>query len=224
MAKSEKQELASETTIVHSKRRYLRVGAFVVFGLSLALLLVWNLSLSTPSVPEEVKDTQFDSVVDKKDEPYTLSRELPTYIKIPSINVEAMFDVPLDLNPDQTITVPDDYDKVGWYKLGAAPGEMGTAAILGHVDSREGPAVFFSLGQLSPGDSIYITRADGSEAEFIVEYLERYKQEEFPTEKVYGQTSYPSLRLITCTGTFKKGEQRYTHNLVVYARLVKPLL
>jgi len=147
------------------------------------------------------------------------ARSAPIELKIPKLNLETTFEAPLGLNEDKTIEVPDSYTKVGWYKYGATPGEVGTATILGHVDSYEGPAVFWPLGQLEEGDEIEITREDGTTAVFVVEKSERYSQSDFPTEKVYGMTDYPSLRLITCTGVYSHGSQRYSHNLVVYAKL-----
>ena len=89
----------------------------------------------------------------------------------------------------------------------------------GPVDT--GPAVFFSLGQLKIGDDIYIERADGTTVHFKVESMERPAQSDFPTARVYGDIDHAGLRLITCTGIYVRGTQRYTHNLIVYARLVE---
>jgi len=206
--------------IHQATRHYVHVVAFVVFGACLGALLMLE---AYPYLEiRHVLPTQEPVTVAPTETPYALPRAFPINLRIPKISLDAAFSEPLGLNADQSISVPKEFDTVGWYKLGAAPGEVGTAAILGHVDSYEGPAVFFSLGQLAPGDSIFVTRADGTEAEFEVEYYERYPQDEFPTEKVYTPTSYASLRLITCSGIYKKGEQRYTHNLVVYARLKEP--
>ncbi len=153
---------------------------------------------------------------------FTLERATPTVIRIPRVSIEASFEESLGLNPDRTIAVPDGYDTVGWYQYSPTPGELGPAVVLGHVDSQDGPAVFFSLGQLRAGDDIYIERADGSTAHFVVTHLEREAQDAFPTQAVYGDIDHAGLRLITCSGEFIRGEQRYTHNLIVFARLVEP--
>ena len=150
-----------------------------------------------------------------------MTEAAPTKLSIPKLKIETTFEKPLGLNADGSSEVPKSYTQVGWYEYGPTPGEYGPAVILGHVDSVSGPAVFFSLGQLEAGDDVYIDRADGSVAHFVVEKLERYEQVAFPTAKVYGNINHAGLRLITCSGTFKKGEQRYTHNLVVYAKLVE---
>ena len=145
----------------------------------------------------------------------------PTILEIPKIKLETTFAAPIGLNPDNTAEVPDSYTQVGWYKHGPTPGELGPAVILGHVDSYQGPAVFFSLGQLEEGDDIYVTREDGSKAHFMVTRLQRNSQSDFPTADVYGDIDHAGLRLITCSGTYDRGVQRYSHNLIVYAELVE---
>jgi sortase (surface protein transpeptidase) len=155
---------------------------------------------SPPDVPEEI-------------------RHLPTRLVIPKLSLSAPFEAPLGLNEDGTVEVPVSYDTVGWYRHGATPGESGTSVVLGHVDSKSGPAVFYSLGQLLPGDEINVTRDDGSIATFVVRALERYSQADFPTERVYGNVEGSELRLVTCSGVYDRSIKRYSHNLVVYAVL-----
>lgn len=145
----------------------------------------------------------------------------PIKLFIPKINVNSNFEAPLDIGENNEVKVPDSYDKVGWYKHSPTPGTLGPSVIFGHVDSKNGPAVFYSLGQLETGDDIYIERIDGSTAHFKVDYFERYEQKEFPTQLVYGNIDYAGLRLITCSGIYLRGQQHYTHNLVVYAKLVE---
>jgi sortase (surface protein transpeptidase) len=147
-------------------------------------------------------------------------RSAPVRLVIPKIKLDASFEGPLGLNEDRTIQVPKSFEKLGWYQYGATPGEAGTAVILGHVDSYRGPAIFWSLGQLKAGDTFEVDREDGTKLTFVVETSERYSQDDFPTEKVYGKTAYPSIRLITCTGVYNHGTQRYSQNLVVYGRLL----
>jgi hypothetical protein len=147
------------------------------------------------------------------------ARSAPVRLRAPSIGLDTFFEAPLRLNPDKTVEVPDSFEKVGWYEYGATPGEVGPATILGHVDSYKGPAVFYNLRTLSVGDEVSVERADGTTAVFVVEKTETYDQDVFPAEKVYGPTDYPALRLVTCSGKYDKKSQKYSHNLVVYARL-----
>jgi len=151
------------------------------------------------------------------------ARSAPTTLKIPKISLETTFVEPLGLNDDQTVEIPDSYTEVGWYKHGATPGEIGPAVVLGHVDSYEGPAVFYNLGRLVPGDEIEVERADGTTAVFVVDKLERVSQNNFPTLQVYGPTGQSVLRLVTCSGSFDRLTQTYSHNLVVYATLKDPV-
>jgi sortase (surface protein transpeptidase) len=110
------------------------------------------------------------------------------------------------------------YDEAAWYDGSAAPGAVGTAVILGHVDSVEdGPSVFYDLGRLRPGDEISVSRADGSVARFTVDGVRRYPKDEFPSLVVYGDTDYPALRLITCGGEFDQSTGHYEDNVVVFA-------
>ena len=198
--------------IAYSKRHYVFVMAF-------AVVLTGTIYVLT-NVPGG-GDTNKNVSPVPIESPF--ARSIPSRLEIPSINLDTTFVSPLGLLPDQTIAVPDNYTQVGWYSGGSTPGENGPAVILGHVDSLDGPAVFYALGQLSEGDEIKVSRQDGTTATFYVTKLQRYPQINFPTLEVYGPTDGPTLRLVTCTGTFDKGVQKYSHNLVVYATLVLPL-
>ncbi len=138
----------------------------------------------------------------------------PVTIRIPAIGVAAPL-VPLGLSPDGTLAVPP-YDKAGWFVHGPRPGERGPAVIAAHVDSRTGPAVFYRLRDLAPGDEVRVEYPDGALA-FVVRSADRFPKSAFPTAEVYGPTSYPELRLITCTGAFDRRERSYLDNLVVWA-------
>lgn len=142
----------------------------------------------------------------------------PSRVRIPAIGVDAPI-IPLGLRDDGRIEVPVDFDATGWWADGPEPGETGPAVILGHVDSREGPAVFFDLPRLDPGDRILIDRLDGSTVTYLVERIEEHPKDAFPTEAVYGPTSEPVLRLITCGGVFDNTRRSYEDNIIVFARL-----
>lgn len=145
----------------------------------------------------------------------------PERIAIPEIGVSAPVRR-VGLNPDNTVEVPslERADETGWYEYGPTPGEIGPAVILGHVDSRAGPAVFAGLGRLRPGDQITVTRADGRVAVFRTTAVDEVPKAEFPTERVYGDTQHAGLRLVTCGGPFDQERNSYRNNVVVYAELV----
>ncbi len=109
----------------------------------------------------------------------------------------------------------------GWYRFSPTPGELGPSIILGHVDSaRYGPAVFFKLGALRPGDLVSVTRADGRVAVFAVDRVVEYAKAQFPAFEVYGNTDNAALRLITCGGRFNLSARSYEDNIVAYASLI----
>jgi sortase (surface protein transpeptidase) len=140
----------------------------------------------------------------------------PVRLEIPSIGVGAAM-IPLGLNRDRTLEVPEDFAQAGWWTGGARPGQAGPAIIAGHVDSYTGPAVFYRLRELRPGDSIIVDRRDGTRVRFSVLGSEQYSKNRFPTARVYGSTPGPTLRLITCSGTFDHASGHYLDNTVVYA-------
>lgn len=150
-----------------------------------------------------------------------LERSLPVRLRIPEIGIDAAFGTPLGLGENGEVAVPKNFEQVGWYRYGPTPGELGPSVIFGHVDSFEGPAVFYPLGQLEEGDVVFIDREDGTTATFRVTGMERSAQENFPADRVYGNISHAGLRLITCTGRYDRSEARYSHNLIVYAELVE---
>jgi sortase (surface protein transpeptidase) len=142
----------------------------------------------------------------------------PTRVEVPAIGVSARV-VPLGLNPDGTIEVPQNYDDTGWFTDAAEPGERGAAVILGHVDSKSGPAVFFHLRALRRGDAIEITLKDGSKVRYVVTSSLEVAKARFPTKRVYTPTRRPTLRLITCGGEFDSATGHYLDNYIVFAKI-----
>ncbi|MFV2104297.1 class F sortase [Micromonospora sp. LOL_024] len=147
-----------------------------------------------------------------------LARAIPVEVRIPAIGVRAPL-VPVAADGAGTLEVPplDQPAVAGWYRPGVSPGETGNAVLVGHVDSGDGPAVFFDLGRLRPGDTVQITRDDASMVRFAVEGVEAYPKDRFPTDLVYAPAAVAGLRLITCGGRFDRGSGDYTDNVVVFA-------
>jgi sortase (surface protein transpeptidase) len=143
---------------------------------------------------------------------------LPVRLQIPAIDVSTSL-VKLGRLPDGSLEVPKDWDTAGWYDKGPRPGQPGPAVILGHVDSKTGPAVFYQLRALRPGDTVRVGLADGRILVFRVQRVQRYPKDRFPTEAVYFPTLNRELRLITCGGEFDYAAGSYRDNIVVYATL-----
>jgi hypothetical protein len=151
--------------------------------------------------------------------PVPLTRSAPTRLDIPVIGVSTPL-MTLGLNDDGTIAVPPlrTDAPAGWYQYLATPGETGPAIILGHVDTaRDGPAVFYRLRDLRPGNRVSVQRADGRTAVFTVERVAEYAKANFPAAAVYGSVDRPVLRLITCGGTFDHLRRQYRGNVIVFA-------
>jgi LPXTG-site transpeptidase (sortase) family protein len=150
-----------------------------------------------------------------------LARSIPVSIRIPDIGVSAPVQE-VGRNADGSVQVPPlaNHNLTGWYEYGPTPGQRGNSVILGHVDSATGISVFYYLRDLHAGDKIYVTLADGKVATFAVDGLQKVAKDAFPTASVYGKSDYPSLRLITCGGTFDEATGHYLYNIIVYAHLV----
>jgi sortase (surface protein transpeptidase) len=140
----------------------------------------------------------------------------PVRLEIPAIGVSSPL-VRLELNPDGTMQLPGDFQVAGWFTGGPQPGQLGPAVIAGHVDSRAGPAVFYRLRDLRPGDQVRVVRADRLVVRFTVEPSASHPKWSLPDEAVHGATTAPALRLITCARSFDRQRHSYHDNLVVSA-------
>ncbi len=138
---------------------------------------------------------------------------------IPAIGVSTTI-IRLGVAADGTLQVPSSTAVAGWYTGSPRPGEPGGAVIVGHVDSVQGPGVFFRLRLLRPGEKVYVKRADGTLAVFSVTEVRSYPKSAFPTSAVYGPTPDAQLRLITCGGTFDPATGHYLSNTIAYASLL----
>ncbi|GAB3158052.1 hypothetical protein GCM10027258_68410 [Amycolatopsis stemonae] len=175
-----------------------------------ALLLAGCGATTTPAAPPPVPAAA------------GLSRSLPTALDVPAIDAKSTL-VSLGLNPDRTIEVPpvDQPLQAGWYEYSPTPGEVGPAVILGHIDGNHQKGIFWRLRDLKPGDPVHVDRADGHTLTFEVTKVDQIAKKEFPTEAVYGNTTQPELRLITCGGKYDAANRNYLDNVIVYAKLKK---
>jgi sortase (surface protein transpeptidase) len=128
----------------------------------------------------------------------------------------------LGLNADRTVEVPplSRVGDAGWYRYSAPAGSIGPTVILGHVDSAQyGEGVFFRLGRLRSGDQVVVANADGSVVTFRVNTVSEVSKSKFPTQSVYGATSGPAIRLVTCGGRFDSATGNYLDNIIAYGTL-----
>ncbi len=149
-----------------------------------------------------------------------LTASRPVRLAVPAIEISAPVE-PVGQARDGTIAVPplERADETGWYDRGPTPGEPGAAVIVGHVDTKRGPSVFYDLHKLRPGDPIEVTRADGSVVEFRVDSVENFPKDRLPADRVYGDDGKPTLALITCGGDWVGGRTGYADNVIAFATM-----
>ena len=210
-------------------------ASLVSLGLCVGVVMVAD-SLHTPKPPAQPTAAQafgdpasqaakaapaFDaSKLQPLDLPPILGPATPTRVRIPAINVNAPL-MPLALDSTGRLAAPPEQNRnlAGWYGEGASPGEIGTSVIAGHVDNKQGPAVFYALGALKKGAEVDVDRSDGVTAVFTVDAVEAYDARAFPNDKVYADAARAELRVITCGAGFDKKHFEYMGNVVVFAHL-----
>jgi len=140
----------------------------------------------------------------------------PVRIQIPAIKVDAAIEY-VGLTAEGNMDTPKNYDNTAWYEPGARPGDVGNAAIAGHVDSKTGKAVFWDLAKLKPGDEIFVVGDDGATRRFVVASLDSYGRTDAPLQQIFGPTSARHLNVITCDSTTPFTNGHYASNVVIYA-------
>jgi hypothetical protein len=152
----------------------------------------------------------------------SLPRSVPVAVDIPAIGVHSKL-LRLGDNPDGTVQVPSlttQAQQAAWYRRSATPGQRGTSVIEGHVDTYQGPAVFFRLGALRPGNRVDVRLANGVTAVFRVTGVRQYPKSHFPVRTIYAPSRFAALHLITCGGAFDYATRSYLSSTVVFASLI----
>jgi sortase A len=140
---------------------------------------------------------------------------VPLNVTISSIGLDAKI-IPVGLQEDGAMEVPEDVMEIGWYNKGARPGEKGNVVLAGHVDNYLGKGVFFDLEDVSLDDEVVLSDSENSLRYKIVK-IESYPYDDGPIEEIYGFTSQKRLQLITCTGWFNPLTKNHEERLVVTA-------
>ena len=140
-------------------------------------------------------------------------------IKVPTgkINTKVLSS---GINKSGAMSVTNNPRLASWYKLGAKPGEIGSAVIAGHSGYRGGIASFQNLPKVKVGDKIYLIDKKGNETVFVI-----YKKKKFPADStvddVFNKNDGRYLNLITCVGTWNNHLGTHSERLVVYSKLDK---
>ncbi|MFI1170412.1 sortase domain-containing protein [Streptomyces melanogenes] len=150
-----------------------------------------------------------------------LPKSRPTGMRIDAAGVDAKKMLDLKVNASRELGVPDpdtDADTPGWWAGGVTPGEVGAAILVAHYDTKHGPALLRNVKKIKLGDTVKVPREDGRTATFKIREIEEVEKKDFPTDKVYGETRRPELRLLTCGGEVRNGHR--TSNIIFYADLL----
>ncbi|MGV9415446.1 class F sortase [Nocardia sp. NPDC003693] len=200
-----------------------KVRSALTWAVAVVLVVVGGFLLGAPGTGEQRNPppAAVDARSDAPPPAPSLPRSAPETLSIPVIGLTTALDH-IGLKSDGTVQDPASFERASWYDAGATPGERGSAVILGHVDSYRGPAVFFRLDALRPGDAIDVTRADGGTARFVVTRVETVPKDAFPAAAVYADHGGPELQLVTCGGQFDDESRSYRSNVIVYSTLADP--
>jgi sortase (surface protein transpeptidase) len=143
---------------------------------------------------------------------------IPSSLEIPAIGLKTDVES-VGIKENGEMAVTESFNTTGWFEKGYKPGEPGNAVIGGHVDSRNGPAVFYELSKLTEGDEVKVTSKSGDTRTFIVTGKKEYPWDDAPLKTIFGYTHRSSLNLITCTGDFDRSARNYSKRLVIYTEL-----
>ncbi|MBA2595615.1 MAG: class F sortase [Chloroflexia bacterium] len=115
---------------------------------------------------------------------------------------------------------------VSWYEGLGKIGEGGNVVMAGHVDYYTvGPAVFWNVRDLVPGDIVRVVGENGENFEYAVEWMQQYNvltdlTPEVIQNDIVGDTGQESLTLITCGGDFDPTTATYNQRWVLRANLI----
>jgi hypothetical protein len=144
----------------------------------------------------------------------------PVTLAVPALGIEAPVDS-VGVRDDGQMDIPDDVDRVGWYRFGPVPGGAGSAVLAGHVDDREQ-----GLGELAPlreaevDAEVLVTDTAGDPTRWRVVSREQVDTQALPVDRLFAREGPPRLVLVTCGGEFLPEVGGYESNVVVVAEPV----
>lgn len=191
---------------------------FSAMSFFLAPVLHGSNSDAKPAIDSQISQNPVD---DKPIAPIVVAKEtspaLPVRLKIPEINVDVDIES-VGLAPDKAMDMPKDLAVVGWFNLGAYPGDHGSAVIAGHYGRKNGKgSTFDDLHQLRQGDKLSVEDNKGVTTNFVVQGSRRYDPDADASGVFVSNDGKAHLNLITCEGTWTEVTKSYTSRLVVFA-------
>ncbi len=143
-------------------------------------------------------------------------------LAIPRFDIDAPVQVK-GVDANNVMETPDGPENVAWYDFSARPGFGSNAVFSGHVDYiNYGPAVFWNLKDLNPGDIIDVRLEDGTNYQYSV--TDREMVPANPSQEklaqIVGPTQQEIITLITCGGTFETSTGQYDQRVIVRAQRI----
>jgi len=141
--------------------------------------------------------------------PVPPSEAPPAQLLIPKIEVDAPLETKT-VEEDGVMPMPSGPEVVAVYDMSVYhPGEEhrvgfgGNAVLSGHVDYiHYGPAVFWNLSELKPGDEVDVRLDDGTVYHYAVVWNEKWSTEDIPWDRVFGVNGHDAVTLVTCAGSW----------------------
>ena len=144
-------------------------------------------------------------------------RPAPVRLAVPALGVDAPVE-PVGVRDDGQMALPDDVDRLAWYRFGPVPGAEGSAVFAGHVDDADqGLGALAPLRDAEPGAEVVVTDAAGTATRWRVVSREVLEKQALPVDRLFARTGEPRLVLVTCGGPFLPGVGGYRDNVVVVA-------
>jgi sortase (surface protein transpeptidase) len=131
--------------------------------------------------------------------------------------------VPMKVDPEGAMALPEKPTKVGWYTYGPRPGERrGSAVLAGHIDSSQyGIGPLAALGRMDKGDEIVVWTTTTRQT-FRVASVRLIGKQAMPLRTLFDRDGDQRLRIITCGGPYVRSQGGYQDNLVVTAIPERP--
>ena len=190
--------------------------------MSAMFILLYNVVPLLQNSPPAAKVTASESVPEPATAttvPY-VSVSSPVQLKISKINVDTVT-APVGINAKGDMDIDENPEQAAWYKLGAKPGQEGSAVIAGHYGWKNGVAsVFNDLHTLVAGDEISTVGEDGKIMTFVVTRLMTYAPNQDATDVFRSDDGKAHLNLVTCQGSWNNSESTYSERLVVFSDLI----
>lgn len=142
----------------------------------------------------------------------------PVRLTVPDAGIDAPVD-PVGVTADGQVQLPEDVQRIGWYRFGTAPGQpQGSAVLAGHVDSWNlGLGALGRLRSVEPGQRITVTDAAGQVTRWQAVTRQLVVKQQIPLPELFTRAGTPRLVLLTCGGRFDERLRSYRDNLVVVA-------